>query len=155
MAIRDAIPIAPNRPEAHANSARLLYMQLPYSTEELKTACNELITANGLPECYLRPIAFYGYGELGVHAREPVAFGRCLAEGFDQHDAGDAEDLLQVRRHRAALTLGTSPGGVGGLAGLAGRQPDQRDHDQDGEGQRPGEGEHQRDEALHCCGCSA
>ncbi|HEY3962755.1 MAG TPA: aminotransferase class IV, partial [Gaiellaceae bacterium] len=51
------------------NSARLLYMQLPYSTEELKTACNELITANGLPECYLRPIAFYGYGELGVHAR--------------------------------------------------------------------------------------
>ncbi|HEY3960906.1 MAG TPA: branched-chain amino acid transaminase, partial [Gaiellaceae bacterium] len=34
-----------------------------------KTACNELITANGLPECYLRPIAFYGYGELGVHAR--------------------------------------------------------------------------------------
>jgi branched-chain amino acid aminotransferase len=28
-----------------------------------------LIGANGLPECYLRPIAFYGYGELGVAAR--------------------------------------------------------------------------------------
>src|ERR687887_521785 len=27
-----------------------------------------LIAANGLPECYLRPIAFYGYGELGVSA---------------------------------------------------------------------------------------
>jgi branched-chain amino acid aminotransferase len=27
-----------------------------------------LIRANGLPECYLRPIAFYGYGELGVSA---------------------------------------------------------------------------------------
>jgi branched-chain amino acid aminotransferase len=26
----------------------------------------DLIGANGLPECYLRPIAFYGYGELGV-----------------------------------------------------------------------------------------
>jgi branched-chain amino acid aminotransferase len=51
------------------NSARLLYMELPYSIDELKAACNELIGANGLPECYIRPIAFYGYGELGVAAR--------------------------------------------------------------------------------------
>jgi branched-chain amino acid aminotransferase len=50
------------------NSAKLLYMELPYSTEELKGACRELIAANGLAECYLRPIAFYGYGELGVSA---------------------------------------------------------------------------------------
>jgi branched-chain amino acid aminotransferase len=52
------------------NSARLLYMELPYTTEELRAACIELIGANGLPECYLRPIAFYGYGELGVAASE-------------------------------------------------------------------------------------
>jgi branched-chain amino acid aminotransferase len=51
------------------NSARLLYMSVPYSVDELKTACHELLGANGLPECYLRPIAFYGYGELGVAAR--------------------------------------------------------------------------------------
>jgi branched-chain amino acid aminotransferase len=51
------------------NSARLLYMALPFSVEELKSACNELVAANGLPECYLRPIAFYGFGELGVAAR--------------------------------------------------------------------------------------
>jgi branched-chain amino acid aminotransferase len=51
------------------NSARLLYMQLPFSIDELRAACNELITTNGLPECYLRPIAFYGYGELGVATR--------------------------------------------------------------------------------------
>jgi branched-chain amino acid aminotransferase len=51
------------------NSAKLLYMTIPYSVDELKAACNELIGANGLPECYLRPIAFYGYGELGVAAR--------------------------------------------------------------------------------------
>jgi branched-chain amino acid aminotransferase len=48
------------------NSARLLYMELPYSIDELRDACYELIGANGLPECYLRPMAFYGYGELGV-----------------------------------------------------------------------------------------
>jgi branched-chain amino acid aminotransferase len=51
------------------NSARLLHMQLPYSVDELKAATNELLGANGLPECYIRPIAFYGYGQLGVAAR--------------------------------------------------------------------------------------
>jgi branched-chain amino acid aminotransferase len=50
------------------NSARLLHMELGYSVEELRAACHEVIAANGLPECYLRPIAFYGYGELGVSA---------------------------------------------------------------------------------------
>src|SRR5919197_3298761 len=50
------------------NSARLLYMDLPYGVDELKAACVELIGANGRAECYLRPIAFYGYGELGVSA---------------------------------------------------------------------------------------
>jgi branched-chain amino acid aminotransferase len=51
------------------NSAKLLYMELPYSVDELRDVCKEVICANGLPSCYLRPIAFYGYGELGVQAR--------------------------------------------------------------------------------------
>jgi branched-chain amino acid aminotransferase len=51
------------------NSAKLLYMDLPYSVDELRDVCKEVICANGLPSCYLRPIAFYGYGELGVQAR--------------------------------------------------------------------------------------
>ena len=51
------------------NSARLLYMDIPYSVEDLKAATNELLGANGLDECYVRPIAFYGFGQLGVAAR--------------------------------------------------------------------------------------
>jgi branched-chain amino acid aminotransferase len=51
------------------NSAQLLYMELPYSVDELREATHELLAVNGLPECYVRPIAFYGYGELGVHTR--------------------------------------------------------------------------------------
>ncbi len=50
------------------DSARLLGMELPFSVEELHAASMELVGVNGLPECYLRPIAFYGYGELGVSA---------------------------------------------------------------------------------------
>jgi branched-chain amino acid aminotransferase len=49
------------------NSARLLHMELPFSVDEIRTATHELIGRNGLPECYVRPFAFYGYGELGVH----------------------------------------------------------------------------------------
>src|SRR5205085_8931401 len=49
------------------NSGQLLYMKLPFSVEELRAATHELIAANGLPECYIRPVAFSGYGELGVH----------------------------------------------------------------------------------------
>ncbi len=56
-----------------SDSARLLHMDLPYSLEELRAATLELVGVNGLPECYLRPIAFYGYGELGVStAGNPV-----------------------------------------------------------------------------------
>jgi branched-chain amino acid aminotransferase len=49
-------------------SARLLHMKLPYTVEELRAASMELIAVNGLPECYIRPICFFGYGELGVSA---------------------------------------------------------------------------------------
>jgi branched-chain amino acid aminotransferase len=49
-----------------ADSAKVLYMDLPYTVEELRTATHELIAANGVSSCYLRPLAFYGYGELGV-----------------------------------------------------------------------------------------
>ncbi|CAN5828132.1 branched-chain-amino-acid transaminase [soil metagenome] len=48
------------------DSAKVLYMDLPYSIAELRAATHELVAANGLPTCYVRPIAFYGYGELGV-----------------------------------------------------------------------------------------
>jgi branched-chain amino acid aminotransferase len=47
-------------------SAKVLHMDLPYSTAELRAATHELIAANGIASCYVRPIAFYGYGELGV-----------------------------------------------------------------------------------------
>ncbi|MFH1773648.1 MAG: branched-chain amino acid transaminase [Methanobacteriota archaeon] len=49
------------------NSAKLYFMELPYSVEELSKATKELIKANGLEECYIRPIAFRGYGEMGLN----------------------------------------------------------------------------------------
>jgi branched-chain amino acid aminotransferase len=50
------------------NSARILFMELPFSVGELRAATHELVSLNGLASCYIRPIAFYGYAELGVAA---------------------------------------------------------------------------------------
>jgi branched-chain amino acid aminotransferase len=48
-------------------SAELYYMPVPYSLEELRTATHELIAANGLAECYIRPIIYRGYGQMGLN----------------------------------------------------------------------------------------
>ena len=51
-------------------SAKLFYMDIPYSVEELRSATHELIGANGLHECYIRPVAFRGYGQMGINPLE-------------------------------------------------------------------------------------
>jgi branched-chain amino acid aminotransferase len=48
-------------------SAELYYMPIPYTLEELRSATHELIAANELRECYIRPIAFRGYGQMGLY----------------------------------------------------------------------------------------
>jgi branched-chain amino acid aminotransferase len=49
------------------NSAELYYMPIPYTPEELRSATHELIAANELRECYIRPIVFRGYGQMGLY----------------------------------------------------------------------------------------
>ena len=49
------------------DSARIYRMDLPYSTEELGERVLELIRRNDLEECYIRPIAFRGYGTVGLN----------------------------------------------------------------------------------------
>jgi branched-chain amino acid aminotransferase len=48
-------------------SAELYYMPVPYTLEELRSATHELIAANELRECYIRPIVFRGYGQMGLY----------------------------------------------------------------------------------------
>jgi len=48
-------------------SARILEMEIPYSVDELMAATRELIRVNGPKSCYVRPIAYLGYGEMGLN----------------------------------------------------------------------------------------
>jgi branched-chain amino acid aminotransferase len=51
-------------------SAELYYMPLPYDVDALRAATHELIGRNGLRSCYVRPIAFRGYGQMGLNPLE-------------------------------------------------------------------------------------
>jgi branched-chain amino acid aminotransferase len=51
-------------------SAELYYMPIPFTLEQLRAATHELIAANDLRECYIRPIAFRGYGQMGINPLE-------------------------------------------------------------------------------------
>lgn len=44
-------------------------LELPYSVDEIGEATRELIRRNGLRDCYIRPLAFRGYGEMGLFAK--------------------------------------------------------------------------------------
>ena len=55
--------------ERLARSAELYYLPLGYSIDELRDATHELIRRNGLESCYIRPLAFRGYGEMGLFAQ--------------------------------------------------------------------------------------
>jgi branched-chain amino acid aminotransferase len=49
------------------NSAKIYMMNLQYDTEQIADATRATVKANELGECYIRPIAYYGYGEMGVN----------------------------------------------------------------------------------------
>lgn len=59
------------------DSAAIYGCRVPFSRETIVAACEEVVTANRLSSAYLRPIVFYGYGEIGVappaHAPVQVA----------------------------------------------------------------------------------
>lgn len=47
-------------------SAKIYFMDVPYSVEELVAATKELVKLNELESCYIRPIVYRGYGEMGL-----------------------------------------------------------------------------------------
>jgi branched-chain amino acid aminotransferase len=49
------------------DSAKILFIDMPYSVDELITATKETVAVNELPSCYIRPIAYLGYGEMGLN----------------------------------------------------------------------------------------
>ncbi|MEX2204564.1 MAG: branched-chain amino acid transaminase [Actinomycetota bacterium] len=48
-------------------SAKLYHMDIPYSVEAITDGIKDVVRANGLNACYIRPLVLRGYGEMGVN----------------------------------------------------------------------------------------
>ncbi len=72
------------------DSGKIYRMDLPHSPEVLAEACEKIVAANGLEECYLRPLAIRGYGSPGVNPlNSPVeVFVMCWGWGAYLGEAG-------------------------------------------------------------------
>lgn len=87
-------------------SARVLMIEVPYTAEQLVEASAEVVRVNGMTQgCYLRPIVYLGYGEMGLNPLPcPVnvaiatwAWGTYLGqEGLDK---GVSVKISSWRRH--------------------------------------------------------
>jgi branched-chain amino acid aminotransferase len=49
------------------NSGKIYRMDIPYTVDDICKAIIEIVKINELKQCYIRPVAFRGYGELGVY----------------------------------------------------------------------------------------
>ncbi|MFN8025852.1 MAG: branched-chain amino acid transaminase [Acidimicrobiia bacterium] len=49
------------------DSAKLLMMDVPYTRDELVEACKATVRANEMDSCYVRPLVYLGYGEIGLN----------------------------------------------------------------------------------------
>jgi branched-chain amino acid aminotransferase len=49
------------------DSGKIYFMDLGYSKSQLQNAVIDTIKSNKIDECYVRPIAYYGYGKMGVN----------------------------------------------------------------------------------------
>jgi len=49
------------------DSAKIYKIDIPYTPEEIEEAIREIVRVNNLESCYVRPIVFRGYKELGVN----------------------------------------------------------------------------------------
>jgi len=56
--------------ERFMDSAKIMGMDLGYTKEELGEAIEKTITENKVDSCYIRPLAFKGYGSLGVNPED-------------------------------------------------------------------------------------
>lgn len=98
-----------------AASARIYGIALPYSKDEITEACREALRRNGLGSAYIRPVAFIGYGDIGVTPKLPpdmkvviatFPWGAYLGDG--SHDQGVDVCVSSWRR----LAPGTIPAGA-------------------------------------------
>ncbi len=97
--------------ERLVNSARIYMMQIPYDRPTLIDAQREVVRANGLGACYLRPIAFYGAEKMGVSPKGATVHVAIAAWpwgaylGPEAHERGIRVKTSSYARHHVNVTM--------------------------------------------------
>ncbi len=84
------------------DSAKIYRMELPYTLEQLNAAVVDLVEANGVAPCYIRPIAIRGYGEIGVSPIGSPVEVYVANFPWGKYVAGDAADVCISSWNRLA-----------------------------------------------------
>lgn len=72
-------------------SGRIYFMDLGFSAQELERAIIDTVIANKMEECYVRPIAYYGYGKMGVNPMPNKVSVAIAAWKWDEYIKGAEE----------------------------------------------------------------
>ena len=56
----------PEHVDRFFNSAKMYSMKMPYSKKKITDAIVNTVKTNKLKQCYIRPLAYYGYGTMGL-----------------------------------------------------------------------------------------
>jgi branched-chain amino acid aminotransferase len=85
------------------DSAKVYRMTLPYSLDQLCTGVVDLVEANDIAPCYIRPIALRGYGEVGVNPKGSPIEVYIVNYSWGKYVAGDdGADVCISSWNRAA-----------------------------------------------------
>ena len=93
------------------NSAHIYMMKIPYTHDQIMEAQKEVVRANKLDACYIRPIAFYGAGKMGIN---PTGAGVHVAIaawewgpylGKDGMESGIRVKTSSYARHHVNVTM--------------------------------------------------
>src|SRR3989304_2234657 len=86
------------------NSAHIYLMKIPYDRETIMLAHREVVRANHLESCYLRPIAFYGSEKMGVSPKGVGVHAAIAAGAWGAYLGPEAlEKGLRATHARAKL----------------------------------------------------
>lgn len=73
------------------DSGKTYFMDITFSKAQLENAAVQTVKASGMQECYIRPIAYYGYGKMGVNPMPNKVSVAIAVWKWDEYLKGGAE----------------------------------------------------------------
>ena len=92
----------PEHMQRMLDSAKIYRMDLHYSLDQLISGVVEVVEANGIAPCYIRPVALRGYGEVGVNPKGSPIEVFIVNYPWGKYVPGEAADVCISSWNRLA-----------------------------------------------------